>query len=497
MNLRAMYAVIVPLLLVAALLPQPAAADNSATNSLGTIQAGGIAAAPAAAGEALNGAAQTAAAVPVAVGSSGSDNSTTRSIGTVQIGGDNSADTSLLTVQASDVRTRPAATVRAAALRARAVLPVATGSGPNEASRSAVTLQLGGGRSDGSPGRIQADRPLAGASASVRRGPGGSSERGIAVGDSRVSADVDADLGSGHVRVNQVDLEPRLAADVRPLAGAAVGGRIGVEPPAGSADRSLGTVQAGGVTVAPTLVLWTPVGTLGLGGQTLGIAGGGNEATGSIGTAQVGGGNDASGSLGSVQVSGVTVGPRLTLADSPVGGAFVEAPVAIGGPGGNRAEDSIGTVQVGGGNSVRNSILTLQLGSGSTGTNPPACCPDRGPSSTGGGTTGGSTTGVALLSGNRSSTTGAGPGPSGAAAGTGAGTSVAGGAQRGRSSDGIAPDGAEPNSEGVLPASASTPRTAGGVAGRELPFTGVPLWLFVYVGLFLVAGGLAVRRAGK
>jgi hypothetical protein len=500
MNLRAIYALIVPLLLVAALLPQPAAADNSATSSIGTVQAGGIAAAPAAAGELLNGAVQTAATAPVAVGSNGGDNSASRSIGTVQVGGDNSADTSLLTVQASDLRTRPAAAVRAAGLRARVALPIATGSGRNEARRSAVTVQLGGGRSDSSTGRIQADRPSAGVPAAVTRDRGGSPERGIAVGDSRLAADVDVDLGSLHARVNRVGLEPRLGLDLRPLDGAALGGQIGVEPPAGSAERSFGTVQAGGVTVAPTLVLWTPLGTLGLGGRTLGIAGGGNQATDSIGTAQVGGGNDASGSLGSVQVGGISVGPRLTLADSPVGDAVVEAPVAIGGPGGNRAADSIGTVQVGGGNTVRNSILTLQVGSSSTATSPPpTCCTDGGPGPTGGGTPGGGTPVGTVASGNGSSTGGAGTPSSGTGTGGGAGVPATAGAPGGRSSDGIAPDGEEPNSEGVLPTSTSSsaPRPAGGVAGGELPFTGVPLWLLAYVGLFLVAGGLAVRRAGK
>jgi hypothetical protein len=495
MNLRAIYALIFPLLLVAALLPRPAAADNSVTNSIGTVQANDIAAAPAAAADLLNGAVQTAAAAPVGVGSSAGDNTASRSIGTVQVGSDNSADSSLLTVQASDVRTRPAAALRAAGLRARVALPTATGSGRNEARRSAVTVQLGGGRSDSATGRVQAGGPSV-APAAVSSDRGGSQRRGIAAGDSRLTADVDVDVGSLHARVNDVGLEPRLGLDLRPLAGAAVGGQIGVEPPAGSAERSFGTVQTGGVTVAPTLGLWTPLGTLGLGGQTLGIGGGGNQATDSIGSAQVGGGNDASGSLGSVQVSGISVGPWLTLSDSPVGDAVVEAPVAIGGPGGNRAEDSIGTVQVGGGNAVRNSILAIQVGSRSTGTNPPTCCTDGGPGPTGGSTPGGGTTGVAVPSGNGSLTGGAGTRSSGAP--------VAAGAQGGPSSDGIAPDGIapdgeEPSTEGVLPASdsTSTPRAAGGVAGGELPFTGVPLWLLAYVGLFLIAGGLAVRGAGK
>jgi hypothetical protein len=522
MSLRALFALAAPLLLVALLLPAPVLADNSVTNAIGTVQASEITTAPAAAGELLDGTAQSAATVPVAIGSAGNGNSVSNSIGTVQVGGENSADESLATVQASNVRTRPTAGVRATGVRAGAASPAATGSGRNSARRSAVTVQLGGGSSDRSAGRIDANRPAAAAPAVVvARVPNAASrtaplaralpttrsaertpERTVRHG-SGATADVDVDLRSLHARVQHVGIEPSFVVALDPLARLVLGGRIVVDPPAGGAERSLGTVQAGGVAVAPTLALETPIGTLRLDGQALGIAGGGNRASDSLGTAQVGGDNEASGSIGSVQVSGVSTGPRLTVNDSPLGDVALSLPLAIGGSGGNRAENSVGTAQVGGGNTARRSFVTLQVGASRTAAPPSCCSPMDGVSAPGGDTTpgdgpqsGGSRSINQSGAGTPPGTTPA-PGSSGGPSGSGPG--AAAGARGGGlpAPDGIAPDGEEPNAEGVLPASDSRRSNAGTAGGQDgqLPFTGLPLLFVGLVGLCLAAAGTAVRRA--
>src|SRR5207248_2062375 len=116
-----------------------------------------------------------------------------------------------------------------------------------------------------------------------------------------------------------------------------------------TAGSSLGTLQIGSLYAAPTLDFGlAPLGTsVALGGSS-GVAGSGNQATGSIGTAQVGGGNSADGSAATAQSRSVDLGPSASLT---AGGQTVGlgGGTNVGGAGngaGNSATGSTGTAQV-------------------------------------------------------------------------------------------------------------------------------------------------------
>jgi hypothetical protein len=126
------------------------------------------------------------------------------------------------------------------------------------------------------------------------------------------------------------------------------------------ADGSTGTAQIGGFTVAPTLAASTPLGNADLGGAS-GVDGGQNSATGSAGVVQIGGGNTVDDSTGAAQAGGVTVGPTLALTGTPAGDASLGGSSGVAG-GGNDASGSTGTLQVGGGNSADGSTGTAQTG---------------------------------------------------------------------------------------------------------------------------------------
>ena len=162
-----------------------------------------------------------------------------------------------------------------------------------------------------------------------------------------VDAAVAADLESLRVEAQQLGVTPDFLLALDPFARAALGGAIGTGPSSGnSADGSSGTVQVGGVAVAPAATASTPAGNADVGGGS-GIAGGSSDAADSVGTVQVGGGNSASGSSGTAQASGITAGPAVSVTDTPAGEASIGGSSGIEG-GGNTADGSTGTVQTGG-----------------------------------------------------------------------------------------------------------------------------------------------------
>ncbi len=131
------------------------------------------------------------------------------------------------------------------------------------------------------------------------------------------------------------------------------------------AENSIGTVQVSGVSVdvdaeASSDLLDTSADV----DESLSIGGsGGNKATDSIGTVQVGGGNTADDSIGTVQSGPISNDLSLEVSSEALDtSADVDVPLSIGGSGGNKATDSIGTVQLGGGNTADDSIGTVQSG---------------------------------------------------------------------------------------------------------------------------------------
>jgi hypothetical protein len=220
-----------------------------------------------------------------------------------------------------------------------------------------------------------------------------------------------------------------------------------------NATGSIGTVQVGSTSVDPAAGAAVGQASAAVSAPTTIGGSGSNNASNSIGTAQVGGGNNASNSAGTAQVSAVRSTPR---ASASVAGrsANASAPVRIGGGGANNASNSIGTAQVGGGNSAGGSIGTVQVGGSS------------GPSTAAGGLS--PRTGVL-----------------GAAAATpnqAADGATAAGTKNGNTSS--------PERPQVLAATTAFKRT--GVAA-ELPFTGLALLLVVLLGLGAVGTGVAVR----
>src|SRR6266851_4224118 len=78
------------------------------------------------------------------------------------------------------------------------------------------------------------------------------------------------------------------------------------------------------------------------------------------GTAAADLGNNATNSVGTVQVSPVSSAPTVTAIGEPVGGT-VTAPVEVTGSGGNDASGSVGTAQVGGGHQAADSTGSAQV----------------------------------------------------------------------------------------------------------------------------------------
>ena len=88
--------------------------------------------------------------------------------------------------------------------------------------------------------------------------------------------------------------------------------------------------------------------------ESLSIGGsGGNKATDLIGTVQVGGGNTADDSIGTVQSGPISNDLSVEVSSEVLDtSADAHVPLSIGGSGGNTATDSIGTAQLGSGNNA-------------------------------------------------------------------------------------------------------------------------------------------------
>ena len=237
-------------------------------------------------------------------------------------------------------------------------------------------------------------------------------------------------------------------------------------------------------------------------GQTETTVGGdgGNNATGSIGTVQLGGGNDATESIATLQSGPIAATPAAMGSSALLDASGqVDAPLSIGGEGGNDASRSIGTVQLGGGNSAERSVGTVQIGGAGSADGSAATAAGGfangggGPSSTGGHEP------EALA-----------PSESGSEAVSGSGTSsdspvgAAGGGEERSTQEGAAVKTGRKTNDAVgttRPASsAASQRPSGAVApilaeGSQLPFTGLALWLVVLLAAVTIAGGALVRRA--
>ncbi len=203
----------------------------------------------------------------------------------------------------------------------------------------------------------------------------------------------------------------------------------------------------------------TPAGGVALGGAS-GVAGSGNDANGSLGTAQIGGGNGASGSGGTAQSSGITLGQTATATGTPAGGVSTGSPTHVGQGNGNTATSSLGTAQVGGGNTANGSVGTVQVGSG--------------PSSAGPGT------GATVKSVNTPTPLrqpGLGPGPTPVVTPTARSTTPA------RAAIGVEP---------AAPKTLAKQHTLG-----TLPFTGLDLLFVVLAAGALTATGLGLRVAAR
>jgi hypothetical protein len=318
-----------------------------------------------------------------------------------------------------------------------------------------------------------------------------------------------------------------------------------------SADRSAGTLQVGGITVGPSLNLWTWAGTVSLAGDT-GIAGGANEATRSLGTVQIGGGNKADHSIGTAQSGPVGSNETATYTDTPAGSGTVGGPTQIGGNGGNTATDSAGTGQIAGGNNATGSIGTAQSGpigtaAGVTFTDSPAgsgtvgsptqiggngdntATDSAGTGQIGGGNSATGSIVTGQVGGNTSGPTPPEPTPPGpqqpgndsvvlseqpsAALPSPAGTSqspstgVAGttasstnaatnaGSHANRTTRPGTSPAANPNGvAGTHKAAGTSPGTS---SSGNLPFTGLPLWPFLFGAALLLLAGTLVRRGAR
>jgi hypothetical protein len=167
--LRRLVLVVVVLCAAALGIARTASADNTATNSIGTVQVGQTSVDPTATASAP--ATQADASAPTSVGGSGG-NTASNSVGTVQAGGGNSASGSAGTVQAGPVSSTPSASASVAGNRVSVHAPAHVGvSGSNSTGNSIGTIQAGGGNTAGnSVGAARARR---------RRGAAG----GLAGGD--------------------------------------------------------------------------------------------------------------------------------------------------------------------------------------------------------------------------------------------------------------------------------------------------------------------------
>jgi len=294
-------------------------------------------------------------------------------------------------------------------------------------------------------------------------------------------------------------LSPALDSEVTIAGGSGVDGTgvnssdgsIGTAQAGGgnSADRSVGTAQVGGVALAPTVAASTPSGNAELGGGS-GIDGGANDATDSAGSVQIGGGNRASGSTGSAQASGITVGPSLALTETPAGDVTVGGSSGIAG-GGNDANDSAGTVQIGGGNVADTSSGAVQGGAVNAG-------PTLGFNST---ILGASGPAGSPASGAGASAAGIADAVAGAGAGPGAGASADENASAGVTDVPDGQRGVQQAPAGSLPAShddaSSSLLQSLVVRAGNLPFTGLNLALYFALGFLLLLGGLRMRACAR
>jgi hypothetical protein len=393
---------------------------NSATDSIGTAQVGGgnsagdsagsaqvsaTDAAPTASTEAAGASASLAA--PVAAGTDG-DNTAENEVLTVQagtptaspqvaadVGGDPVVvEGSVVTVDGEDALSADPGALQLEAERIGvtpdfllAVDPIArleTGGSISTAPNDGNTS--GGSLLTGQAGSVTAAPTVAVGSEALATSGGLDGSSGVegagtnaatdSLGTAQAGGGNTAEDSAGTLQVAGVQAAPALAAD-SPLGSARLDGSSGIADGSNSAvgslgtaqvgggnaaDGSTGTVQAGAVTVGPALAVSdTPAGDASVGGSS-GVSGSGNDATGSVGTAQVGGGNNADRSQGTTQAGPVSVGQTVDYEDTPAGGGEVGSPMQIGSGSGNSARTSTGTVQVGGGNTTRSSTGTVQTG---------------------------------------------------------------------------------------------------------------------------------------
>ena len=154
--------------------------NNTASNSVGTVQAGGGNTAHKSAGTAQSGPVsiaptvsaragrhQASATAPLTIGRDGG-NSASQSLGTAQVGGGSTTRRSTGTAQTAAVQASPTAGTNTVGARVLAAVSGVFGGGRNSADSSAATVQLGGGNnSRNSVGGAQAAGPTANAALGV------------------------------------------------------------------------------------------------------------------------------------------------------------------------------------------------------------------------------------------------------------------------------------------------------------------------------------------
>ena len=125
--MRSRLMVLLGLLVSAAITAPGALADNNATGSIGSVQVGNTTATPSA-GAAVGSVAVSVSA-PASVAGSG-NNTASNSVGTVQVGGGNRATNTVGAVQVSGVKTSPAASARVAGTHVHLSTPITIGASP-------------------------------------------------------------------------------------------------------------------------------------------------------------------------------------------------------------------------------------------------------------------------------------------------------------------------------------------------------------------------------